>query len=62
MVQPDQHDWAEKVPMVEYATNSSISSSMDFAPFKLNYEHMPVMMSQVDKGITASPPGVETFI
>ena len=62
MVQPDQRDWVEKVPMVEYAINSSISSSMGFAPFELNYGHMPIIMSQVDKGITASPPGVETFV
>ena len=26
MVRPDQRDWAEKVPMVEYTLNSSISS------------------------------------
>ena len=62
MVQPNQHDWVEKVPVVEYAINSSISSSTGFAPFELNYEHMPVMMSRVDKGITVSPLGVETFV
>lgn len=62
MVQPDQHDWAKKVPMVEYALNSSISSSMGFVPFELNYEHMPVVMSHVDKGVTLLPPGVKTFM
>ena len=45
MVQPDQHNWVEKVPMVKYAINSSISNSTGFAPFELNYGHMPVMMS-----------------
>ena len=45
MVQPNQHDWVEKVPMVEYAINSSISSSTGFVPFELNYGHMPIMMS-----------------
>ena len=62
MVQPDQHDWAEKIPMVEYALNSSISSSTGFAPFELNYGHMPEMMSHVDTGRTLLPPGVETFV
>ena len=62
MVQPNQYDWTEKIPMVEYALNSSISSSTGFAPFKLNYGHMPKMMSRVDKGRTLSPPGVETFV
>ena len=48
--------------MVEYAINLSISSSTGFMSFKLNYGHMPIMMSQVNKGITLSPPGVETFV
>ena len=62
MVRPDQRNWVEKVPMVVYALNSSISSSMGFAPFKLNYGHMPVMMSRMEKGVTLLPPGVETFV
>ena len=62
MVQPDQRDWAEKAPMVEYALNSSISSPTGFAPFELNYGHRPEMMSRVDRGVTLSPPGVEMFI
>ena len=57
MVQHDQHDWAEKVPMVEYAIDLSISSSTGFTTFKLNYGHVPIMMSQVNKGITLLPPG-----
>ena len=56
MVQPDQRDWVEKVPMVKYTLNLSISSSTGFAPFKLNYGHMPVMMSRMEKGVTLSPP------
>ena len=62
MVQPDQPDWAEKVPMVEYALNLSISSSTGFAPFELNYGHMSKMMSCMDRGVTLSPLGVETFV
>ena len=62
MAQPNQHDWAEKIPMVKYALNSSISSSTGFAPFELNYGHMLEMMSHVDKGRTSSPPEVETFV
>ena len=62
MVQPDWHDWVEKVPMVEYTLNSSISSSTGFMPFELNYGHMPIVMSRMDKGVTSSPPGVKTFV
>ncbi len=36
MVQPDQTDWVRKVPMVEFAINSSASSTTGFAPFELN--------------------------
>ena len=41
MISPDQKDWAEKVPMVEFAINSSMSSSTGFAPFELTYRYMP---------------------
>ena len=50
MVQPDQKDWVTKVPMVEFVINSSISSSMGFVPFKLNYGHMPRIMEHVGEG------------
>ena len=62
MVQPDQHDWAKKVPMVKYALNSSISSSTGFVPFELNYGHIPIVMSCMDKGVMSSPPGVKDFM
>ena len=62
MVQPDQCDWAEKIPMVKYALNLSISSSTGLVPFELNYGHIPKMMSCMNKGITLSPLGVEMFI
>jgi len=38
---PDQKDWIEKVPMVEFAINSSMSGSTGFAPFELTYGYMP---------------------
>ena len=44
MVKPDQLDWVDKVPMAEFAINSSINSSTGFAPFELNYGYMPIMM------------------
>ena len=58
MAQPDQCDWAEKMLMVEYALNLSISSSMGFMPFELNYGHMPEMMSHMDRGVRSWGPGV----
>ena len=43
MISPDQKDWIEKVPMVEFAINLSMSGSTGFAPFKLTYRYMPQM-------------------
>src|SRR6266481_3452066 len=41
MVCNDQKDWAALCPMVEFTLNSNISSTMGFAPFELNYGHIP---------------------
>ena len=36
-----QNDWAEHFPMVEFTLNSSVSASMGYAPFELNYRYIP---------------------
>jgi hypothetical protein len=41
MVSPDQKDWYWKIPMIEFALNSSINSSTGFAPFEVTYGYMP---------------------
>jgi hypothetical protein len=61
MVRPDQTDWAEKIPMVEFAINSAISSSSGFAPFELNYGYTP----SIAPGFVPEPgtmPGVKHFV
>jgi len=61
MVRPDQQDWPDKIPMVEFALNSAISSSSGFAPFELNYGYTP----SVNPGIVPEPravPGVRHFV
>ncbi len=59
MVQPDQHDWAQKIPMTEFAINSSTSATTGFAPFELNYGYMPTIL----RGLENEPalPGVKNF-
>src|SRR5260370_18073974 len=42
-VSPDQCNWVLKIPMMEFAINSSINKSTGFAPFKLIYGYMPQM-------------------
>jgi hypothetical protein len=61
VIQPNQSDWVEKLPMIKFALNLNISSSMGFAPFKLNYGIMPTLIG----GITLmekAKPGVKNFI
>ena len=43
LVNPQQTNWVEKIPLVEFAINSTISGSSTFAPFKLNYGYMPIL-------------------
>jgi hypothetical protein len=62
MVQPNQKDWATKLPMTEFTINSSISSSTGFTPFELNYRYMPVLMQCVNKGKSSIMPGMRTFV
>lgn len=40
-VAPDQRNWVSRIPLVEFAINSSINSSTGFAPFELIYGYMP---------------------
>ena len=61
MVRPDQRDWADKVPMVEFALNSAISSSSGFAPFELTYGYVPTMSPGMIPE-SNSVPGVKHFV
>ena len=36
-----QKNWANKCPMVEFALNSSVSTTTGFTPFELNQGYMP---------------------
>ena len=55
---PDQRDWTLKIPMTEFAINSSVNKTTGFAPFELIYGHLPQM-------VTFIPPseftGVQDF-
>lgn len=41
VVQNDQKDWAERIPMVEFTINSSTSETTGYVPFELNYKYTP---------------------
>ena len=57
MISPDQKDWAEKVPMVEFAINST-----GFAPFELTYGYMPQMAQVEHEHAPKVAPGVQSFV
>jgi hypothetical protein len=57
-VQPNQCDWALKVPLTEFAINSSISALTGFTPFELIYGTMPHMMVEIP---STNLPGAGTF-
>lgn len=44
LVTSNQTNWAQALPMVELAMNSSVSATMGFAPFELNYGWMPKLI------------------
>ncbi|KAL1940906.1 hypothetical protein VTO73DRAFT_7542 [Trametes versicolor] len=60
VVDSDQKDWVDRVPMVEFAINSSVNASTGYAPFDLTYGHMP-RMTKFD-GDPSQYPGVRAFV
>ena len=44
IVSPDQLDWIDKIPITEFALNSSVSATTGFTPFELNYGYLPCTM------------------
>ena len=48
VIQPDQSDWYEKLPLVEFVINSSENKSTGYAPFELNYGYIPTLRGLLD--------------
>jgi transposase InsO family protein len=46
-IKPDQLDWVEKCPLIEFAINSSISGATGLALFEINNGYMPIIMKIV---------------
>jgi hypothetical protein len=61
LTQLDQRNWVEKALLVEFAINSTISSTTGFAPFELTNGMVPQMMHEVVKE-EHTPPGVQSFM
>lgn len=59
-IHSDQRDWPFKVPMIEFALNSSMSSMTGFAPFELTSGHIPCMMWKAPD-LLGFTPGIRVF-
>ena len=61
VIQPDQSDWYEKLPMVEFAINSSENKSTGYTPFELNYGYIPTLWGLLDRVPVLFKPGVRHY-
>lgn len=61
VVNPDQSNWIEKIPMVEFAMNSAVSKSTGYAPFDLNFGYIPTLRGLLDQIPATVKPGVREF-
>ena len=57
LIKPDQKDWVQQCPMIEFVINSSVGNATKLAPFEINCGYMPTMMREV-KVSERIPPGI----
>jgi len=57
MIDPDQRNWVEKSPLIEFTINSSIGKATGLVLFEINNGYMPIMMKEI-KDNERTPPGV----
>ena len=48
VIQPNQSNWYEKLPLVEFTINSLENKSTGYAPFELNYGYIPTLRGLLD--------------
>jgi len=59
-IAPEQRDWVQKLPAIEFAFNSATSATTGYSPFFLNFGRHPRGFSwQIDDNTL---PGVRTFL
>jgi hypothetical protein len=49
IIDADQSNWSDMIPLVEFAINSSINATSGFAPFELNCGYLPRLSSITTK-------------
>jgi len=60
LIKPDQKNWIEKSPLIEFTINASIGNATGLALFKINYGYMPTIMREM-RVMERTPQGVKMF-
>ena len=60
VVRHDQKDWVDRVNMMEFAINASVSGMTKYAPFELNGGYMPSMIKEL-RTDEVIPKGIKAF-
>jgi len=60
LIKPDQRNWVEKSPLIEFVINASIGNAMGLTLFEINYRYMPAMMKEM-RVTEKTPQGVKTL-
>jgi len=60
VVNPDQKNWVDKIDMVKFAINSSISATTGYSLFELNYGYAPSMIKEIQNDEVVAQ-GIKAF-
>jgi len=60
LIKPDQRNWVEKSPLIQFVINASIGNATGLALFEINYGYMPTMMKEM-RAMERTPQGVKMF-
>jgi len=60
LIKPNQRNWVEKSPLIEFAIKASIGNATGLAPFEINYGYMPAMIKEM-RAMERTPQGVKMF-
>lgn len=61
VVNADQSNWVDKLPMAEFAMNSSVNKSTGYTPFDLTFGYIPTLRGLMDNIPVTVKPGVREF-
>ena len=60
LIKPDQKNWVEKSPLIEFMINASIGNATGLTLFEINYRYMLAMMKEM-RVMERTPQGAKMF-